>query len=186
MKRALAIILAILFMLPVCALALDFSKPELDHGAAVKRIEDAKTHWIEKGEPSDADTSRIRVVIDTLDLYNSGNLSFTQRLVTITEDVVQVEDIAEPKPAVIIKPKPVVIIEPEPEPVVIIEPEPEPEIIIEPDPTVIIEPEPEPTVIIELEPEEKGWWTPTTIITILIFLIIFLVILSKRTRKHKQ
>jgi len=83
MKKTLAIILAILFMLPVCALALDFPKPELDHGAAVKRIADAKTHWLEKGEPSDADTPQVRVVIDTLDLYNTGSLSPSQRLVII-------------------------------------------------------------------------------------------------------
>ncbi len=94
MKRALAIILAILFMLPVYVLALDFP-PELDHGAAVKRIEDAKTHWLEKREPSDADTPQAYVVIDNLDLFNSGNLSSTQRLVIINED--RIESIVEPE-----------------------------------------------------------------------------------------
>ena len=83
MKKTLATILAILFMLPVCAAALDYPKPELDHQAAVKRIEDAKLHWLENGEGSDEDTPYVRVVIDHLDLRNTGNLSPTQRLVII-------------------------------------------------------------------------------------------------------
>ena len=82
MKKTLAIIIAILFMLPVCALSLDYPKV-LDHQAGVKRIEDAKTHWLEKGEPSDEDTPQVRVIIDYLDLYNTRNLSFSQRLVII-------------------------------------------------------------------------------------------------------
>ena len=83
MKKTLAIILAILFMSPVFALALDYPKPELDQQAAVKRIADAKTYFLENGEGSDADTPQVRVIIDYLDLYNTGNLSFTQRLVII-------------------------------------------------------------------------------------------------------
>ena len=82
MKKTLAIILAILFMLPVCAMALDYPQ-ELDQQAAVKRIADAKAHWLETGEPSDADTPYVRVVIDTLDLYNTGSLNIYQRLVIL-------------------------------------------------------------------------------------------------------
>jgi len=86
MKTTLAIILAILFMLPVCAMALDYPKPELDQQAAVKRIENAKLHWLEKGEPSDEDTPPVRVIIDYLDIYNTGNLSYTQRFVIINHN----------------------------------------------------------------------------------------------------
>ena len=82
MKKTLAIIVAILFMLPVCALALDYPK-ELDQQAGVKRIEDAKTYFLENGEGSDEDTPQARVIIDYLDLYNTRNLSFSQRLVII-------------------------------------------------------------------------------------------------------
>lgn len=62
--------------------ALDYPKPELDHEAAVERIEDAKLHWLEKGEPSDADTPPVVIVIDYLDLRNAG-LSPTQRFVIV-------------------------------------------------------------------------------------------------------
>ena len=85
MKKVLAIILAILFTLPVCALALDYPK-DLDHQAGVKRIEDAKTNYVETGEASDADAPVARVIIDYLDLYNTGNLSTAQRLVIINNN----------------------------------------------------------------------------------------------------
>jgi len=82
-KRILATILAILFMLPVCAMALDYQTPELDQQAAVKRIADAKLYYLETGDASDVDTPDAIVIIDYLDLYNTRNLSFTQRLVII-------------------------------------------------------------------------------------------------------
>jgi len=82
MKKVLAIILAILFTLPICALALDYPS-DLDQQAAVKRIENAKLHFVETGEGSDADAPVVRVIIDYLDLYNTGNLAPTQRLVII-------------------------------------------------------------------------------------------------------
>jgi hypothetical protein len=82
-KRILATILAVLFMLPICALALDYPKPELDHQAAVKRIENAKIYWIQKREPSNEDTPQATVIIDTLDLKNTGSGLLSQRLVII-------------------------------------------------------------------------------------------------------
>jgi hypothetical protein len=82
-KRILATILAILFMLPICAMALDYPAPELDQQAAVKRIADAKLYYLETGDASDVDTPDAIVIIDYLDLYNTRNLSFTQRLVII-------------------------------------------------------------------------------------------------------
>ena len=83
MKKTLAIIVAILFMLPVVgAMALDYPT-ELDSQAAVKRIEDAKTYFLENGEGSDEDVPQARVIIDHLDLYNTGSLAPTQRLVII-------------------------------------------------------------------------------------------------------
>jgi len=83
MKRTLATITAILMMLSVSAFALDFPKPELDHGAAVKRIENAKIHYIEKGEPSEEDAPVVKVIVDYLDLYNTQTASFNQRLIII-------------------------------------------------------------------------------------------------------
>ena len=82
MKKVLAIILAILFTLPVCALALDYSN-DLDQQAAVKRIEDAKTHFVATGEGSDSDAPVAKVINDYLDIYNTGVLIPTQRLVII-------------------------------------------------------------------------------------------------------
>ena len=82
MKKVLAIILAVLFMLPVCAIVLDYPQ-ELDHQAAVERIQNAKTYWMENREGYPEDAPVARVIIDYLDLRNTGNLSFTQRLVII-------------------------------------------------------------------------------------------------------
>lgn len=85
--KKITLILAVLFTVVFAssALALEFPKPELDHQAAVERIANAKAHWLAKSEPSDADTPQVRVIIDYLDLYNTGVLSRTQRLVIISQ-----------------------------------------------------------------------------------------------------
>ena len=82
MKKVLATILAILFMLPVFALALD-APSDLDHGLAVIRIADAKVHFLNTGEGLDYDEPPVVVIGDYLDLLNTGSLNRYQRLVII-------------------------------------------------------------------------------------------------------
>ena len=62
--------------------ALDYPKPELDHEAAVMRIEYAKYHFLKNGEGSEADAPPVTIIVDYLDLRNAG-LSPTQRFVII-------------------------------------------------------------------------------------------------------
>ena len=80
MKKLLVTILVLVFMFPVCVGALSIPK-DLDHVDAVERIESAKLHFLQTGEGSDQDTPVVRVVIDHLDLINTGSLNMYQRLV---------------------------------------------------------------------------------------------------------
>ena len=82
MKKILATILAILFLLPVCAGALNYPQ-ELNKDVAIKRIANAKIHFLKTGEGSDEDTPPVKVIGDYLDLKNTGALNIYQRLVII-------------------------------------------------------------------------------------------------------
>ena len=82
MKKTLATILAILFLLPIYAGAFNYPK-ELDKEVAVKRIANAKLHFLKTGEGSDEDAPPVKVIGDYLDLKNTGVLNKHQRLIII-------------------------------------------------------------------------------------------------------
>jgi predicted peptidase len=82
--KILATILVLIFMLPLFAGALSIPK-DLDHAAAVERIENAKLYFLQTGEGSDEDAPVARVFIDYRDLFNTGSLNIYQRLVIINQ-----------------------------------------------------------------------------------------------------